>query len=124
MAQSNAPDTFNILAVIQSGRLQFEAVLLAASLRRTNPDFKGRLIFAEPQMNHRWDRDPSLRSDEIRGLLEVFGAEIIPFENEVFGGGYPYGNKIEGLQVLPGGEPFLFLDTGHTGHGRSGPRAV
>lgn len=111
MAKPKATDTFNIFAVIQSGRLQFEAVLLAASLRQTNPDFKGRLIFAEPQMNHRWDRDPSVRNDDIRGLLDMFGAEVIPFENQVFGGGYPYGNKIEGLQVLPAGEPFLFLDT-------------
>lgn len=104
-------DNFNILAVVQGGRLSFEALLLAASLRHTNPDFKGRLILAEPQMNHRWDSDPSLHNEQVREALEELGAEIIPFENNVFGGGYPYGNKIEALKILPAGEPFLFLDT-------------
>ena len=93
--------TFNIFAVIQAGRLQYEAIVLAASLRHTNPNFKGRLIFAEPRHNHRWDKNPSVRDQAVRDLLEMFGAEIIPFDNEVFGGGYPQGNKIEGLQVMP-----------------------
>ncbi len=104
-------DVFNIMAVVQGGRLSFEALLLAASLRHTNPGFQGRLILAEPQPNHRWDRDPRIGNEQVRGALEELGAEIIPFENQVFGEGYPYGNKIEGLQVLPEGEPFLFLDT-------------
>ena len=103
--------TFNIFAVIQAGRLQYEAIVLAASLRHTNPNFKGRLIFAEPRHNHRWDKNPSVRDQAVRDLLEMFGAEIVPFDNEVFGGGYPQGNKIEGLQVMPEGEPFVFLDT-------------
>jgi hypothetical protein len=102
---------FNIMAVGQAGRLQYEAIALAASLRHTNPDFKGRLIIAEPQMNHRWDRDPAIRNQEVRKILEELGAEIVPFENTVFGCGYPYGNKIEALSILPKGEPFLFLDT-------------
>ena len=102
---------FNILIVSQAGRLQFEAIALAATLRHTNPDFEGRLIIAEPQMNDRWERDPSMGNQEVRALLAELGAEIIPFENEVFGCGYPYGNKIEALSVLPEGEPFLFLDT-------------
>ena len=108
---SGKPQKFNILAVGQAGRLQYEAVALAASLRHTNPNFKGRLIIAEPQMNHRWERDPSIGNKDVRGLLEELGAEILPFENSVFGCGYPYGNKIEALSVLPEGEPFLFLDT-------------
>jgi hypothetical protein len=102
---------FNILAVGQAGRLSYEAIALAASLRHTNPNFKGRLIIAEPQMNKRWDRDPAISNKEIREVLDHLGAEILPFENKVFGAGYPYGNKIEALSVLPAGEPFLFLDT-------------
>lgn len=111
MTSSQAAQPFNIFAVIQSGRLQYEAVLLAASLRHTNPDFKGRLILGEPQKNHRWDRDPRVNNEDLRAVLEMLGAEIIPFDSEVFGEGYPYGNKIEGLKALPKGEPFLFLDT-------------
>ena len=100
---------FNIMAVAQGGRLQYEAILLAASLRRTNPD--ARLFLAEPQMNGRWDRNPGIGNAEVRACLEELGAQIVPFENEVFGAHYPYGNKIEALKALPEGESFLFLDT-------------
>ena len=103
-------DIFNIMIVGQGGRLQFEAILLVASLRHSCPNFKGKVIVAEPQPNHRWDNDPRM-SAEPRAVLEKMGAEIRPFENQVFGCGYPYGNKIEALQTLPEGEPFLFLDT-------------
>jgi hypothetical protein len=104
-------EVFNIVAVGQGGRLQYEAVLMVASLRQTNPDFKGRVLIAEPQMNHRWDKSPVMGNGAVRDALEMLGAEIVPFENEVFGCGYPYGNKIEMLQAMPEGEPFLFLDT-------------
>ncbi|PTX54114.1 hypothetical protein C8N43_2920 [Litoreibacter ponti] len=104
-------DRFNIMMVGQGGRLQYEALIAVASLRHTNPDFKGRVIIAEPQKNHRWDSNPAINNAEVRAALEALGAEIVPFENEVFGCGYPYGNKIEGLKALPEGEPFLFLDT-------------
>lgn len=104
-------DAFNIMAVVQGGRLQFEAILLAASLRETNPDFAGRLILAEPQHNAFWDKTPGVTSAEARACLKDLGAEIVPFENKVFGASYPYGNKIEALSILPEGEPFLFLDT-------------
>ena len=102
---------FNIMMVGQAGRLQYEALILVASLRHTNPGFNGRVIVAEPQMNHRWDANPAMNNGEVRAALEALGAEIVPFENQVFGCGYPHGNKIEGLQALPEGEPFVFLDT-------------
>lgn len=104
-------NNYNIVAVIQAGRLQYEAILLAASLRRTNPGFKGRLLLAEPQRNDRWDTSPEVRNAEVLGCLAQLGAEIIPFENKVFGQSYPYGNKIEALSQMPGDVPFLFLDT-------------
>jgi len=103
--------SFNIAAIVQGGRLQYEAVLLAASLRHSNPDFTGKLFFLEPQPGDRWDNDPRINNPQARELLETMGAEIIPFQNTVFGSSYPYGNKIEALTALPKGEPFLFLDT-------------
>ena len=103
--------SFNILIVGQAGRLGYEALLFAASLRQMSPDFSGRLIVATPQPGARWSRDPSLRDPELVAALQGFGAEIIPFENKHFGEAYPYGNKIEALQVLPEGEPFVFFDT-------------
>ncbi len=99
------------MLVGQGGRLQYEALLLLATLRLTNPDFAGRVIVAEPQKTDRWDTDPTIKNPAIRDMIVHLGGEIVPFASHVFGCGYPYGNKIEGLSALPKGEPFLFLDT-------------
>ncbi len=104
------PSPFNIMAVVQSGRLQYEAVLLAASLRAMAPNFMGKLYLAEPQPGPLWPRDPRVTNGSTRDLLTNLGAEFLPFENRVFGASYPYGNKIEALAALPDA-PFLFLDT-------------
>lgn len=101
----------NILAIIQRGRLQYEAVLFAASFRHFNPESKARLIFAMPVQGAKWPEDPSVQNPAVLQLLAELGAEIRPFESSVFGAEYPYGNKIEGLKVLPEGESFAFFDT-------------
>lgn len=102
----------NVLAVIQSGRLSYEAVIFAASFRAANPGFAGRLVFAEPQPGSLWPESDPRAEPEVRALLETeFGVEILPFESEVFGASYPHGNKIEALKVLPEGAPFVFFDT-------------
>lgn len=101
---------FNIMAIGQRGRWQYEAILLAASLRANAPGFKGKLIIAEPQPGPKWDDDPRMMP-QARAALEELGAQIRPFTNQVFGAWYPQGNKIEGLSTLPAGEPFLFLDS-------------
>ena len=101
---------FNIIAIAQSGRLQYEAVLLAASLRAHAPGFAGTLYLAEPQPGPRWKGDPRVTDPEVRALLADLGAVFLPFENKVFGQDYPYGNKIEALVALPDA-PFVFLDT-------------
>lgn len=108
--RTKTPAPFNLFCIAQAGRLAHEAVILAASLRHTNPGFAGRLLIGEPQPGPRWPGDPRLPGP-VRALLEGFGAEILPFESRAFGHDYPYGNKIEGLLALPEGEPFLFLDT-------------
>ena len=100
----------NVLAVVQSGRLQAEAVLLAASLRRACPEGV-RLWLAEPQPGPLWPHDPRVTDPEARDLLESLGATFLPFESRHFGAAYPHGNKIEALAALPEGAPFLFLDT-------------
>lgn len=112
MAQMQADrQSFNILIIGQAGRLGYEALMFAASLRHASPGFAGRLIVATPQPGAKWSRDPSLRDPEIVSALQGLGAEIVPFENVHFGEKYPYGNKIEALKVLPDGEPFVFFDT-------------
>ncbi len=112
MAKNPAPGKdFNIMIVGQAGRLQYEAVLFAASLRQNTPDFKGRLFVAVPEPGPNWPNDPSIRQDDILHALADLGAEILPFQSSVFGHSYPYGNKIEALAALPPDEPFVFFDT-------------
>lgn len=107
MPTTTAP---NVVIVAQDGRLAYEAILFAASLRHSDPDFQGRLLVAEPQPGDLWPDDPRLKP-HIRETLEALGAEIVPFEAQQFGHHYPNGNKIEALLALPEGEPFLFFDT-------------
>lgn len=102
---------FNIVIVGQAGRLQYEAVLFAASLRQSSPEFDGRLLVAVPQPGPRWGHDPSIRNAEVLEALDMLGAEIVPFASDAFGQAYAYGNKIEALLALPEGEPFVFFDT-------------
>ncbi|WP_071675589.1 hypothetical protein [Nioella nitratireducens] len=102
---------FNVVIVGQNGRLQYEAALFAASFRRFNPDFPGRLFVAEPQPGPLWTGNPAIGNDDVRAALDRLGAEILPFEARHFGQAYPYGNKIEMLSALPDGEPFVFFDT-------------
>nr|WP_319947832.1 hypothetical protein [uncultured Shimia sp.] len=102
---------FNIAIVGQSGRLQYEAALFAASLRASSPEFQGRLFVLEPQPGPNWDDDPRIVHQDVLDLLKTLDAEIIPFQSTHFGQDYPYGNKIEALTALPKGEPFVFFDT-------------
>ncbi|QBF32418.1 hypothetical protein [Thalassococcus sp. S3] len=102
---------FNIMIVGQTGRLMFEAILFAASLRHSTPDFAGRLFVAVPQPGPRWQNDPSIRNGQVLELLNRLDATVLPFENKVFGQSYPHGNKIEALSALPANEPFVFFDT-------------
>ncbi|MFT6424826.1 MAG: hypothetical protein ACJAYH_002295 [Celeribacter sp.] len=108
---SKKPNPFNIVVIGQNGRLMYEALLFAASLRQNDPDFKGRLFIAEPQPGPLWNGDPRIKQADLLSALARLGAEILPFETEHFGQSYPYGNKIEALKALPEGEPFVFFDT-------------
>lgn len=108
-ASAGKRQSFNIFVIAQAGRLEYEALLFAASLKTTNPDFKGRLLIGVPE-GPKWQRQTRLRPD-IQAMLEQLGAEIVPFTSQHFGQAYPYGNKIEGLAALPAGEPFVFFDS-------------
>ena len=102
---------FTLFCIGQAGRLQYEALLLVASLRAHAPGFTGRVVVAEPQPGPLWEADPRMDDRGVREALEEMGAEILPFESRHFGAAYPNGNKIEALLALPEGEPFLFLDS-------------
>lgn len=106
----SASPPFNVLVVAQAGRLQYEAALFCASLRRFSPRFKGRLFVAEPQPGPLWRRDPRINDPGVRAVLDRLKAEILPFQSRDFGDRYPHGNKIEALMALPD-EPFVFFDS-------------
>ncbi|WP_417699841.1 hypothetical protein [Pseudophaeobacter sp.] len=106
-----AQQSFNVMIIGQSGRLQYEALLFAASLRHSCPDFSGRLFVAVPQPGPLWQKDPSLRNAAVLAALTRLDVELLPFESKLFGESYPYGNKIEALQAMPEGEPFVFFDS-------------
>ena len=105
------PDTVNIMIVGQMGRLAYESLLFALSLRRNTPDPRFKLYVAEPQAGEAWKTDPTIRPEPLREMLLAQGATILPFRSQHFGSDYPYGNKIEALFALPKGEPFVFFDT-------------
>lgn len=108
--KSKADQSFNIVIIGHKGRLQYEALLFVASLRHSSPDFKGRMIVAEPKQGPLWPK-PIAMDKAIKDELIELGAEILPFESKAFGLSYPYGNKIECLEALPEGEPFVFFDS-------------
>ncbi|MEO1238361.1 MAG: hypothetical protein AAFW64_01630 [Pseudomonadota bacterium] len=101
----------NILIVGAAGRLTYEAVLFAASLRHSDPEFGGRLIVADPSPGPLWPKPCNMNDHDAVQLLTALGAEIAPFDAQHFGSAYPQGNKVEALHLLPEGEPFLFFDT-------------
>jgi hypothetical protein len=102
---------FNIVIVGQSGRLQYEAVLFAATFRASDPNFAGKLFLAEPEPNHAWPDDPRIVDPNLRDTLTDLGVTFVSFQSNAFGQYYPNGNKIECLSALPKGEPFVFFDT-------------
>ena len=102
---------FNILVVVQAGKLEYEAALFVESLRQNAPGWRGRLILAEPRPEAAWAGHEVQISAPVRAFLESRGAEITPFTAQHFGAAYPYGNKIEALSVLPPGQNFIFFDT-------------
>lgn len=105
------PKSVNILIVGQMGRLAYEALLFALSLKANTSSPRFRLFVAEPQPGAKWQTDPTIRPEPLRDMIEAQDATIVPFESRFFGSDYPYGNKIEALFALPKDEPFVFFDT-------------
>ncbi|MCT4559693.1 MAG: hypothetical protein N4A61_16725 [Pelagimonas sp.] len=105
------PKTVNIVIIGQAGRLQYEALLFAASLTQSGTSDRFKLFVAEPEAGPLWPHDPRMQGMDFRDALQDLGAEIISFESKHFGHAYPYGNKIEALKALPKGKPFVFFDT-------------
>ena len=105
------PKTVNVLIIGQMGRIAYEALLFALSMKANTTDPRFKLYVAEPQPGPLWPTDPSIKPQPLRDMFEAQGATILPFESKHFGGDYPFGNQIEALFSLPKDEPFIFFDT-------------
>jgi hypothetical protein len=101
---------FDIVIVAQSGRIEHEAALFAASLRVNSPGFAGRLFVAEPQPGPLWPKDPRM-SGAVRAVLDRLDAIHLPFESPRFGAAYPQENKVAAMAALPDERPAVFFDS-------------
>ena len=103
--------SFNILAVGQSGRLQYEAVLLAASLRAFDPGFAGTLYIAEPQPSARWPEDPRIKAGPVRDLLVELGRGFPAVRKPGLRAELSLWQQDRGAGGAAGSAPFCVLDT-------------
>lgn len=85
-----------------------EALILLASVRARDPDRP--VVFATPEPGPNWPEAQALDRETETALTEM-GADVRRFAPRHFGAQYPYGLKIEGLQVLDPHAPFVFVDT-------------
>lgn len=105
---------YSIIAVVQDGRLAYEALLFMASLRAVEPDVP--VLLFEPQPSPDWSGDPRVTDGALRQALRDLGAKIRPisqtsFGKTSFGQAYPNGNKVDALCAAPKGQNFVFFDT-------------
>jgi hypothetical protein len=101
----------NIVIVAQAGRIGYQAVLCAASIRAFHGAGDVRTFVCVPQNSPRWDNDPSLADPELLRLFKRYDCEVVPFDNAGFGSAYPHSNKFYAILSLPPEEPFVFLDS-------------
>src|SRR6476469_1971853 len=99
------PRSFSFIFVCQSGRLENQALLLAASLRR-NLRCDHELIAAVPSPQDTWG---SLSSDTV-DLLTRLKVRRVSIENQI-DPAYPIGNKISCLRVPVSTDRSVFVDS-------------
>ncbi len=108
MAQDSKTE-LKIIAVVQDGRLAYEALLFMASLRAVAPDVE--VLLFEPQPCAKWGSDPRISDPALRRALMDLGADIRPIPNSTWAEDYPNGSKIDALAAAPAGQNFAFFDT-------------
>lgn len=104
---------FNVYMIGQTGRLEYEALLLVKSLRMFCDSDEIGVYVCTPNNSDLWQSDPNIEKGEIADKLRDLGARVVSFDNERFGSRYPHSNKIYALAALPPDEPFVFLDSDH-----------
>jgi hypothetical protein len=112
----------NIALVAQSGRIAYQALLSAASIRTYHPAGDVRIFVCVPNNSGSWNTNPSISEDrELLDAFERYGCEVVYFDNRHFGSSYPHSNKFYSILSLPPDEPFIFLDSDTMFVGRAEP---
>ena len=102
---------WNVAIVAQRGRIAYQALLCAASIRAHHSADDIRVYICVPNYTRRWKTDPGLDDVELVEAFRRYDCEITPFDNADFGSRYPHSNKFYAILSLPADEPFMFLDS-------------
>jgi len=103
--------SMNTCFVIQSGRLQYEGLLLAESILYKNVLPPSSVHIYYPVNSSVWAENPEPDEDVLE-FLKDRGFNLVAFENRHFGSAYPISNKIYAVNKAAQTSPHvLFLDT-------------
>lgn len=105
------PPRFNVVLVAQAGRIGYEALLCAASLRRFHAAADLPIVVGTPRNGPLWKADPTITDAVLRAAFEWYGCTVLEFANDDFGSLAPAMNKACAIAQLPRDEAFLFLDS-------------
>lgn len=109
MGPSDEP--INVAIVAQKGRIAYQAVLSAASIRAHHPREQIRIFICVPKNSALWEQDPAIDDVEMLDAFKRYDCELVSFDNADFGSSYPISNKFYSILSLPPNERFLFLDS-------------
>ena len=103
--------SLNVAIVAQKGRIGYQALLSAASIREHHPAADVRIHICIPNSSELWVDNPGIEDPALIRAFERYSCELVHFENADFGSNYPHSNKFYSILSLPPQEPFLFLDS-------------
>jgi hypothetical protein len=101
----------NVALVAQLGRIGYQALLCAASIRAFHAAGDVHISICVPNRSPLWQSDPTVGDADLTHAFKRYDCEIVPFDNVDFGSIYPHSNKFYSILSLPPTEPFLFLDS-------------
>lgn len=101
----------NVTFVAQGGRIGYQALLCAASIRNFHPASDVRIFVCIPKNTKKWKTDPSVTDSDVLAGFDRYGCNVVTIDNTQWGSKYPHANKFYSILALPPDEPFVFLDS-------------
>ncbi|MEM0906832.1 MAG: hypothetical protein AAGJ94_05665 [Pseudomonadota bacterium] len=98
----------NINFIVQRGRLEREAAILATSLVTVGKVAPANIRAFFPVQTDKWPGEVT-PTRKCREFLEGLGVTLVPFDNKAYGGAYPHANRIYAMAALGGDD--LMMDT-------------